>query len=330
MSSLFDSPIFSIYAGPARKQFHVHASSLRQSPVLAKIIDGDWKESEDRTIDLAEWDVLTIDQCLHFLYFKHYHMLTPVLEQPVPVGDVEAKVPSGVPVCTCDCAEMAHPVQSGTQSVFTKPAHGITDTGTADHQPFETADVNTEPEHLDTARAFSLLQHAKLYVLAQYLELTDLKTEAYQHLAALMDLLLGKLIPKLLKYMVQLIRYVYTSTDTLKNSNEPLRELVAIYVAGCFQHFHGEDADKLMEEGGDFVVDVMKNVQHRVLHDMTAFESKMKMSRLRALDEKNELLQEVAKYKKRLRKRGGRLAEAADGDDTDGHVADGGTNGAGS
>lgn len=65
--------------------------------------------------------------------------------------------------------------------------------------------------------------------------------------------------------VIELIRYVYASTDSLSNSIETLRKLVSAFVADRLWIWRGwSEIEDLMSEGGDFVVDVT-----RTSHDAT-------------------------------------------------------------
>ncbi|KAL8769873.1 MAG: hypothetical protein Q9209_004311 [Squamulea sp. 1 TL-2023] len=139
----------------------------------------------------------------------------------------------------------------------------------------------------------TLLVHAKLYALAHYLQLTTLKSLAFGAIEAEIESI-EELQPQLLANIVQLARYVYTSTDTLVISTEQLRDLVATFVGNWFHVFHGPDVNNLLEEGGEFVVDVMQKVQQHV-KDIKA-EHK---------ENKKELQRQIKRYQTRLRKRGG-------------------------
>lgn len=264
--------------------------------MLKKIVDGKWKDSEDRKIDFTEWDELTIRQLLDFLYFGHYHVSVPVMRQPGPDKDIDVDLTDGMANCNVNGAHQTTPVCTSEQLDSARPTHKVNEMGVStDHKPLVTATISPEPEQLATIRAFTLLQHSKLYVLAHYLELTDLKDEAYEHIRAMLELFL-ELSPKLLDYVVQLIRHVYASTDTLTNSKEPLRELIATFVAEWFHDFQGDGVKKLMEKGGDFVVDVMEKVQQRALDVKKQHEYAEK-----------ELQQQIGKYQKRLRKKGSKV-----------------------
>ncbi|KAL8669765.1 MAG: hypothetical protein Q9168_005659 [Polycauliona sp. 1 TL-2023] len=295
--SRFDSPVFTIYAGPSRRKFIAHAAFLRESPVLAKIIDGNWKDSEDRTIDLVEWDELTIDQFIHFVYFEEFQVSPPIIGKSDLDGVPDVALTDGIARCTLSDPETAIPVNISLNMDAALLAHQTAGSNNPIHKPSGTNINSNERKMTDIRLASTLLQYSKLYALAQYLEMADLKLQAWQDIRDTLDLLL-EAFPRGLDYIIQLIRHIYATTDSLNSSDEPLRSVVARFVASGFPAFQGEDAEKLMEEGGDFVVDVMRKVQERAIEE----------------DHKRDVVVEdlrgeVEKYKKRLRKRGGRLSE---------------------
>ncbi|KAL8850945.1 MAG: hypothetical protein Q9221_004145 [Calogaya cf. arnoldii] len=286
--SLYASPVFSIYAGPARKLLMAHATFLRQSPMLTRMIDGEWRDSKDREIDLTWCDELTVHQLLEFLYSGTYHTGFP------PDENDEVELTDGMANCNVDDAQQTAPIQTSAELNSSRPADGVNhievSTG---HKPVATA--SNDP--LATLRAATLLQHSTLYKLAHYLELTSLKQETYGYIYGLLDSF-RELPTEPLGYITQLIRHVYANTDALNNSKEPLRELVATFAAKWFPAFQGDEAEELLEEGGDFVVDLMKKLQQRAVDEKKERETTEK-----------HLHAQIKKYQKRLRRRGGQVDE---------------------
>lgn len=62
-----------MYAGTTKKLFLVHGAILSRSPVLRSIVEGHWKESEERSIKLEEWNEQTVEHVLHWLYLGYYN-----------------------------------------------------------------------------------------------------------------------------------------------------------------------------------------------------------------------------------------------------------------
>ncbi|KAL8861008.1 MAG: hypothetical protein Q9178_002521 [Gyalolechia marmorata] len=323
---LYASPVFSIYAGPARKHLVAHATVLNKSPTLQKVIDGDWKDSKDRAIDFEEWDETTISQLLDYLYTGQYKLII-ITSQPNSNKGIEAELTNDIPSGDFNGAQdeaalktsehigttpsvhetsRVEPLISGNPLTPPYSAPTTPSIEAARQHAIETGSVLYTTEGISehsTRQDCTLLQHSRLYVLAHYLELTDLKNLAIASIESITESI-KELNPQLLSNIVQLIQYVYISTDTLVNSKEPLRELVATFAAKWFHVFEGNAVKALMEEGGDFVVDVMHKVQQHV-HDMKVEHEGVE----------KDLQKQIKKYQTKLRKRGGRV----DGDNDNGH-----------
>lgn len=124
------------------------------------------------------------------------------------------------------------------------------------HNATEGDDVPSDKQHA-ISTGFTLLQDAKVYVIAHYLELTDLKNLA---LAAVQNVIdsTSEMRPKLLSSIVELVKYIYNHTDTLVSTKEPPRELVATFAAEWFHVFDRDVVKELMSKGGDSLIDIIK------------------------------------------------------------------------
>ncbi|KAL8915379.1 MAG: hypothetical protein Q9171_000249 [Xanthocarpia ochracea] len=313
---LYASPVFSIYAGPARKHLVAHATVLNKSPTLQKIIDGDWKDSKDRAIDFEEWDETAISQLLEYLYTGQYKSII-IIPQPTSNEGIEVELTNDIPSGDVNGAQDEAAVKTSDHTGAAPSVHEtsrveslISGKPLAPPYPAPTApNIGAARQHaIETG--CTLLQHSRLYVLAHYLELTKLKNLAIASIESITELV-KEMIPQLLSNIVQLIQYVYISTDTLVNSKEPLRELIATFAANWFHAFQGSAVKALMEEGGDFVVDVMHKVQQHV-RDM----------KIEHMYVEKDLQKQIKKYQTKLRKRGGRVEGGNDNDN--GHADRGG------
>ena len=89
--SPFSSPIWTLAAGEST--FDVHAGKLVKSPKFQAQVEGRWRESKDRRIDL-NWDPSTVAQLVKWLYEKDYDCPYPVnglgdwLDEPCTLGKV--------------------------------------------------------------------------------------------------------------------------------------------------------------------------------------------------------------------------------------------------
>ncbi|KAL8927881.1 MAG: hypothetical protein Q9172_001181 [Xanthocarpia lactea] len=291
-----------------------HATVLNKSPTLQKIIDGDWKDSKDRAIDFEEWDETAITQLLDYLYTGQYKLII-IIPQPTSNKGIEVELTNDIPCGDVNGAQDEAAVKT-SDHIGTAPLVHETSrvesliSGKPLAPPYSaptTPSIGVARQHaIETG--CTLLQHSRLYVLGHYLELTELKNLAIASIESITESV-KELNPQLLSNIVQLIQYVYDSTDTLVNSKEPLRELVATFAANWFHAFQGNAVKALMEEGGDFVVDVMHKVQQH-MRDM----------KVKHEDVEKDLQKQIKKYQTKLRKRGGRV----DSDTDNGHAGRGG------
>ncbi|KAL8728222.1 MAG: hypothetical protein Q9166_005525 [cf. Caloplaca sp. 2 TL-2023] len=311
VTSAFMSPFFVIYAGSTKQQFFAYAEILSKSPTLRKIVKGKWKDSADRTVNIEDWEPRTIQQLLEWLYTGSYKW-TITTPQPVPNENIAVEMCNDIKKDMSQAidrtefqvkhdAEAARPLKK-EDDIEVALAHSISSLGEPCSEPDGPA-----PAPLNTVAArehgietgCTLLSDAKLYALAHYLQLDELKSLALDNIKDVtvsIECLEQK--PRLLNNIVELVRYVYNSTDLLVNSAEPLRHLVSAFAAKWFHALQGSEVDALMAEGGEFVVDLMKELQQNIRN-------------LKAEHNETEkrLKSEVRKYQKRLRKRGGELAD---------------------
>lgn len=84
----FSGPIFEIIAGPEARSLLAHASVLSKSDKLKALIDGRWKDSNERKIVLTDWDVGTVTRLLEWLYAEDFKWLPP----DIPLGTEVPKV----------------------------------------------------------------------------------------------------------------------------------------------------------------------------------------------------------------------------------------------
>ncbi|KAL8752766.1 MAG: hypothetical protein Q9184_005633 [Pyrenodesmia sp. 2 TL-2023] len=303
--SAFSSEVFTIYAGPSQKKFIAHAGVLAQSPTLRKIVDGGWKESQERTIPLDEWDEKTVQKLLEWLYSGYYTWYTqPISPTTLAEGAEDATANVKPKSCITSLGLKSErminvsPYTWNKKQSLSKPLyyhmssgkvpshpvsilrHGITyNDSSSSKQLLESLKYSDVQRALDSSCATlaTLLDDAKLYVLAQYLQLGSLKRLAFlnvQHVFS--ELSKGdtdRLGAHVTARFIEYIRYVYASTDSLTNSMEPLRKLTAAAVVAHLHALQAPSFDDLMRQGGDFAVDVMKMFNDKAVH-MSAQERK--------------------------------------------------------
>lgn len=175
-----------------------------QSEPLRRATTGPWLESQQRRIDLQEWDASTVNQLVSFLYRGTY-------EGPAP----------GAPLST------------------------------------------------------ALLDHAKVYALAQYKDVEALRLLALRGICDGLATTEAKEIYS--GAVVDLLRYVYAHTQYLANSKEPLREFVARFTAAGFQRLY---TFRMVELFGDAeYVDFRLDVLFKICERLDGMEEKLRVEK---------------------------------------------------
>lgn len=180
---------------------------LCQSPVLRKAIEGEWKESRERVIYWNDFDEHTVDQLLEWLYSAYYTWYT---QPPLEIEEVEGLAANAQPQSFITSLDMKgdrivslspHTYDEGQplddlllyhQSV---PEHPCTPDKIVEHNlnPNESLPFEAHIEQLQIRRvndavemsyrtASTLLPDAKLYVLAQYLQMSRLRRLAFRNI----------------------------------------------------------------------------------------------------------------------------------------------------
>lgn len=289
-SSAFASPIFAVYAGASGKRFLAHSKLLSLSPTLRKIVDGNWRDSKDCVINLAEWEEPTVEQLLEWLYSGYYTVSSiPMSARGVVMSDdevAEALIPiihqqlrgrklsdllprdgdeteSDVELSP-DCVPDHHQPLTPLQDIR---CSGPRDDGRVLTYPA----IDSRAVQLESLCkkewGHTLLPDAKAYVLAQYLQLVDLKRYAFHHIQdTLVFLNQCSPGPQALTRTIALAHYVYSNTDSLNNSEEPLRDLISTFVAEWFLKMDGPQFERLIAGGGEFAVDVTRKLRRHWLN----------------------------------------------------------------
>ena len=105
------------------------------------------------------------------------------------------------------------------------------------------------------------MTHAKLYALADYLLLENLKILAAKRLCANL-LFIGAFQPgtPAIDDVAMIARYVYANTNNYRDGKpeeeEPLRKFISAVIATNFKNFVGEGANQVFRDGGDLVMDI--------------------------------------------------------------------------
>lgn len=125
-----------------------------------------------------------------------------------------------------------------------------------------------------------LLVHADVYELAQYKDVVALQSLSLDNL--LMTLMsIGPLEPgtHLAAGFVEFLDHVYSHTNTLMGSEEPMRRVVSQLAALHFPALlQTKEMEKLMGQGGDLVRDLMRKVSRRLVaseHEANKYRSEL-------------------------------------------------------
>lgn len=310
MSNPFVRPFFEILAGPNHTSFLVHASILEKSEKLRAIVKGEWKDSLERQIVLEDWDPETVGRLLEWLYTDDYKSPFPaeVPQSEAEVAEIRVKETS-----LRSSTDVKNPQSTAKNEGAKGSQRPLTPLEKLCFKKVDTEFVLSHAEALkqwtqdclqsDCVFNFeaSLLAHAKLYALADYVLLPNLQAQAFQHLKALLLFISS---PKFAKRLItnttvivnllRLVQYVYANTARLESEEEPLRELISTFIALHDDHFvdDGGEVSRLMEQGGDFQGDVHDKVRRNEVALKT--ELKAVYNKLR---EANNTIKELTKPK---------------------------------
>ena len=285
VSSGFASKIIEITAGESKTKLYAHAAYLCKSEKMKALIEGDWKDKE--TVVLSDWDEDTVKRLLEWLYLDSYsspppRTLATVDKGATPTDSTKASVeghdrhsgdghPLSLSVTTSHdpSAEIAaflnksKTIRSFDDLLQIHQAPLAPRVSCIDCFSRWKKAVSTLPsfDKFKVNYGPTLMAHARLYALANYMMLPGLKHLALEHLQDCL-LYLGELPSEcpVLKDLASLVRYVYDNTHATAKSEEPLRFFLTSYISLNFVTWRGVEVDRLMEEGGDFAIDIARTL----------------------------------------------------------------------
>lgn len=252
-----------VTAQSGEKRFSVHKDVLiSQSEPFRNAITGGWKETSERKINLDDWDAETVGRMVEFLYTGNYQYPDPVssgkrfgVERTIQRKLKDPRVKRGNtstgpnrPLTPLeDCLDNVLPQDRDDKVDWTKL------------ESFEPQDNYKEV----------LLSHAKVYCLAQYRSISALRNLALRRIYLILlkiDLISFKADSIGALNFIDLVVYVYSNTDSLTNSEEPLRRLVSQCAALNINALQcRQEMSDLMSEGGDFVNELMPKLCRRLI-----------------------------------------------------------------
>lgn len=260
------SDVFEVTA-QGQLRFFVHKDILAsQSQPFQNATSGTWREGAERKIMLEDWDGDTVGRLVEFLYTGDYQYPGPELVslEYAPVVLMSEKGSSHKNPVNGQSRDLS----SGTILDPDRPLtplnrcfpHGFSDGGRTDMKGLEWFD----PAHYDYGEV--LLSHARVYALAHYKSVNLLRNLALKRLL----LALSRISPvqpnsHIALNVIDLVNYVYSHTDALASSEEPLRRLVSQFAALNVTALYTKDEmAEFTSEGGDFVRDLMEKVCRRL------------------------------------------------------------------
>ena len=267
-SSPYTGPTFDIIAGSEQMHFIAHASVLEQSGNLKAVIYGKWKDSLERKIVLEDWDAASVGRMLQWLYTGDYKAPNPTLPDPYDTAvenhehdpnawaaDPATRWPKRI------CTLLLASLMSTRRSPPAKPTEAAA---------FESWVQAAGDVRYDMDYELTLMAHAKLYVLANYMLLPGLQAFTYERLQMTLSTMspIAKDKP-VIPNLITLIDYVHESTIRPEVGEEPLQKLITTFIAVNFSQFNdsGGKVQGLMNQYRDFAEDVLDKVR-TIMADM--------------------------------------------------------------
>ncbi|KAI4104940.1 MAG: hypothetical protein L6R37_002983 [Teloschistes peruensis] len=279
-SDLFESQVFAIVAGPSEKVLYAHANILAKSVVLKRLVEGQFKESNEQRIIWPHWNSNTVQKFLEWLYKGDYKCPYPmIIPRPMPeektawedVSDASSATAEEEPKESLK-RDIAPPIPKQSSKSSPIRFHDLEWNGPrcptrVSHEEEYTnwiGHVHYPTNELDYERTF--MTHAELYAMGcQYL-LDDLRAMAWQRLKnALLALGVPFAGSKLIANITTVIHYVYEQTEDLPEGKEQMRNLLTCFATDHFEQIKKSSAfhDLLISPSAsdrEFVADLMAKV----------------------------------------------------------------------
>ena len=305
LSSHFASKVINIIVGKTGRKLNAHTAFLCKSDKLKALTEGGWADKE--AIVLPDWDEETVGRLLEWLYTGTYSFPCPQALQSDDAKNTSSASPKAETSSSGPSynetsflpTSMVNPKDSdGTAEAFTKFAavNSLDELQAVYHYPSRLQSGHFSiwkrrsvghPNFAKHQISYfeTLIAHARLYVLSNYMLLPELQQLAFHNLRDVVFFL--RELPAgcpVITDVVTLTQYVYANTASLKNSEEPLRFFLSSYIAINATAWKEGAFDTLMEEGGDIAIDISRKVRQRLEH----VEEKLKKSLKRKGTSKKE------------------------------------------
>lgn len=125
----------------------------------------------------------------------------------------------------------------------------------------KTPKADSQEEPATESPAGEIYLHTKVYAFAHLLDFADLKQFALNRLAKVL-ISLEQTKQDLFPYLANGIRLIYKTTND--EPTDDARNLLSQFVAFNYAALTGEEFDKLIAKGGEFVVDVSHKLARRL------------------------------------------------------------------
>lgn len=272
-SSPYTGPTFNIIAGSERMHFIAHASVLEQSDNLKAVIHGKWKDSLERKIVLEDWDAASVGRMLQWLYTGDYNAPNPRIPFPL----VENHPQTAKSAATKYSKLTLTPFANLRFNKLPLPAKRT------EAKIFESWMQRAGDVRYDMDYELTLMAHAKLYVLANYLLLPGLQAYTFDRLHKLLSTMSPiKMGKPVISNLVTLIEYIRATTTRPGVGEEPLQELITTFIALNFSQFNDVDGEiqRLMDQNREFAEDVLDKVRTNMADMQNKNEKLIALARL--------------------------------------------------
>ena len=249
------------------------------------MIQGDWKDSVERKIELVEWDEATVMRLAEWLYSGDYSLpdlevvsysFKPSTKPKQGVDASRSEPPSALQILRSSLpisiSRVFHPLDSHapdsrdefstfattTADAAAGAAHNLTPVAEQTfrgirqtRRPFSVLKFQSWTEDhpymgIDVDVEPLLLAHAQVYCIAEYTLSPNLQALAFEHIRAVF----GWMHPLAASTgavgaVIQLVQYVYANTSKCRDEEEPLQKLVSTFVAHNFDNFKNGGGEKV-------------------------------------------------------------------------------------
>ena len=233
------------------------------------MINGDWKESSERRIVLDSWEVQTVEVLIEYLHTGNFSwpMSTTIMPEAQPKRKTNAMINDDI---LSAIRWLSYPPRSGPKDISSLLDCPNLPRADSQQQTWSTCLkgwVNSLPTANDEASlATLLLTHARVYSLADYTLLPDLKALCLQRFKIILIAISNLPTLPSIGDLPKVISFVYANTvkPGEGEEEEPLRRLISTFIALNFSDFDIGGANEVrhfLSGEEDFVVDIWGKIR---------------------------------------------------------------------